>query len=166
MAEIRRRRTSRVALNLPIRVFAIDFKGVDFVEDTTTIVVNLHGAKIRLFRQLIPEQEIRILSRRTGRDGVFRVVGRAGETEVRHSFWGVECTNPGSNIWGIQFPQLGPKDQTSIRVMLQCPDCHVRELLYLDEPLLESIQDLGGLLRGCLTCGKTGLWRQVPYYDA
>jgi len=89
LAGNRERRTPRIAIELPIRVFATDFKGKDFVEDSTTVAVNLHGARIRLGRELIPEQEIRILSGKTGREGVFRVVGRAGDSENRSSFWGV-----------------------------------------------------------------------------
>src|SRR5713226_3323527 len=88
--ETRPRRTPRLAVGLPIRVYAIDFKGVDFTEDSTTVVVNLHGAKICLARQLIPEQEIRILSRTTDQEAVFRVVGRVGGTENQHTFWGIE----------------------------------------------------------------------------
>ena len=149
------RRTPRLAIGLPIRVFATDFQGRDFVEDSTTIAVNLHGAKIRLGRELIPDQEIRILSGRTGREAIFRVVGRAGDSRNRSTFWGVECLNPDHNIWGVAFPRLTPKDQVAVRVMLRCPECRVRELIYLDEALLEGMEAAGGLLRGCLTCRRT-----------
>lgn len=165
LAGNRERRTPRIAVELPIRVFATDFKGKDFVEDSTTVAINLHGARIRLGRELIPEQEIRILSGKTGREGVFRVVGRAGESESRTSFWAVECMTPGQNIWGVNFPQLGPQDQNLVRAMMQCPACRAREEVFLDEPLLDKVATHGGLLRGCLTCGKTGQWKQVPYYQ-
>jgi hypothetical protein len=155
-----------LALGVPIRVYATDFKGRDFVEDSTTLAVNLHGAKIRLGRELIPDQEIRILSGKTGREAIFRVVCRAGDTENRNTFWGVECMNPAHNIWGISFPELGPQDQNAVRAMLQCPECRIRELLYLDEPILEKMETMGGLVRGCLSCGKTGQWKKVPYYES
>lgn len=160
------RRTPRLAYDVPIRVFATDFKGRDFVEDSTTLAVNLHGAKIRLGRELIPDQEIRILSRKTGRDAIFRVVCRAGDAGNWSSFWGVECMNPAHNIWGISFPELRPRDQNAVRAMLQCPECRIRELLYLDEQLLEKMETGGGLVRGCLSCGKTGQWKRVPYYES
>ncbi|MHB8654076.1 MAG: hypothetical protein ACYDA9_09375 [Terriglobia bacterium] len=160
------RRTPRLAYGVPIRVYATDFKGRDFVEDSTTLAVNLHGAKIRLGRELIPDQEIRILSGKTGRDAIFRVVCRAGDTHDKSTFWGVECMNPDHNIWGISFPDLRPRDQNAVRAMLQCPECRIRELLYLDEPILEKMERMGGLVRGCLSCGKTGQWKRVPYYEA
>lgn len=162
----RHRRTPRLALGAPIRVFGIDYQGKDFVEDSLAIVVNLHGAKIRLGRKLIPDQEIRILSQKTRQESVFRVVNRVGGPDGQYSFWGVETTNPANNIWGVTFPQLNEKDQTGIRIMLQCPECHVRELLYLNEPLLQSLGEAGGLVRGCATCGKSGLWQRVSYYDS
>lgn len=114
----------------------------------------------------MPEQEIRILSGRTGREAIFRVVSRAGQSGSRYSYWGVECTNPAHNIWGIRFPRLCPEDQATVRVMLQCPECRLRELVHLDETLLGNMEAAGGLLRGCLSCGKTGQWRQVPYFDS
>lgn len=166
LAGNRERRTPRIALDLPIRVFATDFKGRDFVEDSSTVAVNMHGAKIRLDHELIPDQEIRILSGKTGREAIFRVVAKAGNAVNRTTFWGVECMNPEHNIWGLAFPVLGPRDQNGVRAMVQCPECRVRELLFLDEPLLQRVASAGGLLRGCLSCGKTALWKQVPYYES
>jgi len=165
IVDARQRRTPRLALGLPIRVFATDFKGRSFVEDSTTIAINLHGAKIRLGRELVPEQELRILSGKTGREAIFRVVGKAADSENRYTVWGVECLNPDHNIWGVAFPPLGLKDQVAVRVTLRCPECRVRETVYLNEPLLETIDTVGGLLRGCLTCGKTGQWKRIPCFE-
>jgi hypothetical protein len=146
-------------------VSGTDLRARDFVEDSFTLIVNFHGAKIRLIRQLMPDQEVRILCRQSAQEAVFRVVSRACESRGIHSFWGVECLKPIGTIWGLDFPPLNPKDQTSARVMLYCPQCRVRELLYMDEPLLESIEELGGLVRGCLTCQKSGLWKKIPYWN-
>ncbi len=98
-------------MSLPIRVYATDFRGKDFEEDSTTVVVNRHGGKIRLTHQLLPEQEIRIFSQRTGEEAVFRVVSRVGGPEDRYSFWGVECMGSRGNIWGVSFPT--PTETTS-----------------------------------------------------
>jgi hypothetical protein len=160
------RRSTRLAVSLPIRVYATDYKGTDFVEDSTTIVVNFYGARIRLNHQLLPEQEIRIRSLKTSQEAVFRVVSRVGNLEDRFTYWGVECLTPDPNVWGINFPQPGPDDQRSVRALLRCPICRFSEVIYLDEPLLESIQELGGLLRGCVKCGQTGIWEQIPYPKA
>jgi hypothetical protein len=164
-AHARIRRSARLAVSLPIRVYAIDFKGVDFIEDSTTVVVNHFGGKIRLSHQLLPDQEIRIQSLKSSAEAVFRVVSRVGNLEGRFTYWGVECLTPSNNVWGMNFPEPGPDDQKSVRAMLRCPVCRSREVIYLDEPLLESMQELGGLLRGCQKCGQTGIWEQVSYTE-
>src|SRR5512140_1612316 len=56
------RRSCRVAMELPIRVFGVDFRGIDFTEEALTSIVNLHGAKIRLSHQLLPDAEIRLFN--------------------------------------------------------------------------------------------------------
>ena len=65
MQSPRQRRSRRLALTIPIRVYGIDYKGTDFSEDSTTVVVNWHGTKIRLVRQLLPDQEVCLFRRAT-----------------------------------------------------------------------------------------------------
>jgi hypothetical protein len=90
-------------MSLPIRVFGVDFRGVDFTEEALTVIVNLYGAKIRLSHQLLPDSEIRLLNHSTGWDAVFRVVAKLPSSEPKFSYWGVESLNPGRNIWEWRF---------------------------------------------------------------
>ena len=187
--EIRQRRSPRRVLELPIRVVGTDFQGRDFVEDSTTLVVSRHGAKIRLVRKLIPEEEIRILHHGSKREGLFRVVGQAGEPMGKFSFWGVECLGPAENIWegGVAMPaskpgsrpaplpgpelapkpppqleaKLSSKEQSPVQAMLRCSKCGMRELVDLDETQIQAIRRSKGLVRACPACGATGLWRRV-----
>lgn len=189
MLNIRQRRSPRQALEVPIRVSGTDFQGRDFVEDSTTLVVSRHGAKIRLTRKLIPEMEIRILCQGNKREGLFRVVGQAGEPMGEFSFWGVECLEPAENIWegGVAMPaskpgsrpaplpspQLAPKpvpqldakpsskDKPPVQAWLRCSKCGMRELVDLDETQIQAMRKLKGLVRSCPACGATGLWRRV-----
>lgn len=189
MLNIRERRSPRYALELPIRVFGTDFQGTDFVEDSTTLVVSRHGAKIRLTHKLIPEMEIRILRQDNKREGLFRVVGQAGEPMGEFSFWGVECLEPAENIWevGVAMPaskpgprpapppspelapkpvpqldaKLSSKDKSPVQAMFRCSKCGMRELVDLDETQIQAMRKLKGLVRGCPACGATSLWRRV-----
>lgn len=189
MLNIRQRRSSRHTLEVPIRVFGVDFQGRDFIEDSTTLVVSRHGAKIRLTRKLIPEMEIRILRQDNKREGLFRVVGQAGEPMGEFSFWGVECLEPAENIWEgavampaskpgsrpapLPSPELVPKpvpqldanlsskSKSPVQAMLRCSKCGMRELVDLDETQIHAMRKLKGLVRGCPACGATGLWRRV-----
>src|SRR2546428_9736654 len=106
MNEIRHRRSPRLAQALPIRVYGIDFTGRDFVEDSTTLVVGQQGAKVRLTRQLVPEQEIRILCMRNDREALFRVVGKAGGSEGPYTPWGVECLKAPAKTSEVSTPPL------------------------------------------------------------
>jgi hypothetical protein len=96
--DIRQRRSPRRVLELPIRVFGKDSRGRKFVEDSATLVLSRHGAKIRLTHKLIPEQEIQILFLGAKREALFRVVSKAGEPTGEFFVWGVECLTPGENL--------------------------------------------------------------------
>ena len=186
---IRQRRSPRHALELPIRVFGLDYQGRDFIEDSTTVVLSRHGAKIRLTRKLIPEMEIRIIFHDNTREWLFRVVGQAGEPIGKFSFWGVECLEPAENIYETgdampgsersprrallpspalaprPVPQLGrrlsSKDTSSAEAWLRCSGCGMRELVELDETQIQAMRKLKGLVRSCPACGATTLWRRV-----
>jgi hypothetical protein len=156
------RRSCRVALSVPIRVIGIDYRGIDFTEEALTIIVNLHGAKIRMTHQLMPDSEIRLLSHPTGQDALFRVVSKLQSSELKFTYWGVENMDLGRNIWGVDIPELRPGDQIKIEVMLGCPTCPARESLSVDETLLAALQEKGGVERTCNSCHTPGLWKLLP----
>jgi hypothetical protein len=106
-----KRRSLRREAELPIRIYGTDFQGKDFVEDSTTLVVSPHGAKIQLTHPLMPEQEIRILCQGNNREALFRVVRQAGEPMGEVSFWGVECLKAGENIWEGASPRPARKPE-------------------------------------------------------
>jgi hypothetical protein len=156
------RRSCRVALSVPVRVFGVDYRGKDFTEDAVTLVVNLHGAKIRMNHQLMPDSEIRVVVNPTGQDSVFRVVSKLTSPELQFTYWGIENLEPGKNIWGVSIPELRPSDQLKIQVSLQCPKCSVRQSFETDEVLLASLQEKGGIDRECEACHSHGLWTLLP----
>jgi hypothetical protein len=165
MLDFQNRRSCRVALSLPVRVFGVDYRGKDFTEDALTIVVNLHGAKIRMNRQLMPDSEIRVVSP-TGKDSVFLVVSRVQSAELQYTYWGVENLEPEHNFWGVDIPELQPGDQLKVRVNLECPICSTSEALGADEHLLASLQEKGGVERECPVCRTSGLWKLLPFKAA
>ena len=157
------RRSCRVALSVPIRVIGIDYRGKDFSEEASTIIVNLHGAKIRLLHQLTPDSEINLLSRPTGLESLFRVVSKLESPELKFTYWGVENMEPERNIWGVSIPELRPGFQIKVGVMMQCPICSARESIFADERLMASLQEKGGMQRTCVVCKNLGLWKLLPF---
>jgi len=165
MQEYQSRRSCRVALSVPILVFGFDYRGVDFSEEAHTLVVNLHGAKIRMIHQLLPDSEIRLISRATGRESIFRVVSKLQSSELKHTYWGVENLEPNKNIWGVNLPALEAGDQLKVRVTIKCPTCSARESLRVDETPLMALQEKGGVEWTCKFCNTTGLWKLVPFQN-
>jgi hypothetical protein len=165
MPQFQSRRSCRVALLAPIRIYGIDYRGVDFTEDSVTIVVNLHGAKIRMAHQLLPDQEIRLVSRTTGQEAVFRVVSKVEGPKLQYSYWGVEILEPKKDIWGVDLPPLQSRDQVTVRVVLECPTCLARESVRLDEKLLAHLLEENGIPRTCRTCEFSGRWKVLPFQE-
>ena len=165
MPQFQSRRSCRVALSVPIRVVGFDYRGIDFTEDAITVAVNLHGAKIRMAHQLLPGQEIRLFSHPTRQDAIFRVVSKAEQSDGKFTLWGVENMDPVQNIWGVDFPDLEQGVQLAVRILLQCPVCSVQENLRVDEALLTSLQQKGGIDRACSACHASGLWKLLPYQE-
>ncbi len=163
MVEFQTRRSCRVALSVPIRVFGIDDQDVDFTEEALTIIVNLQGAKIRMTHQLLPDSEIRLFSHPTGQGSVFRVVSKLQSSELKYTYWGVENLDPAKNIWGVDIPELRPGDQLKIQVMIECPTCSARQPLRVDETLLASFQEKGGVERTCNLCNAPGMWKLLCF---
>jgi len=174
------RRSPRQALELPIRVFGVDCQGTHFVEDSTTLVVSRHGAKIRLTRELIPDMEILILCQDSQHEGLFRVVGQAGEPMGDFSFWGVEClepvkdiyetevatpaSEPGSEVAPEPVPQLDlnlSEDTFFVQAWLRCSQCGMREPVELEETQIQAMRKSKGLMRNCPLCGTSTVWRLV-----
>jgi len=150
-------------VSVPICVFGFDYRGVDFSEEAHTVIVNLHGAKIRMTHQLLPESEIRLISHPTGRDSVFRVVSKLQSSELKFTYWGVENLDPEKNIWGVDIPELQAGDQLKVRVTIECPTCSARESLRVDETPLAALQEKGGVEWTCKDCKTSGLWKLVPF---
>ncbi|MGO8786929.1 MAG: hypothetical protein ACLQVL_06035 [Terriglobia bacterium] len=159
MAQFKTRRSCRVALSVPIRVFGVDYRGVDFTEEASTIIVNVHGAKIRMSHQLLPDAEIRVISHPTGEDAVFRVVSKLQSPELEYTYWGVENLEPARNFWGADIPELQMGDQVRTQVLLECPNCSARESVEADSTLLVGLEALGGVHRICDACNAAGLWK-------
>ncbi len=166
MSDYQSRRSCRVALSIPIRVIGTDHRGIDFAEDAHTVVVNVHGAKIRTVHQLLPDAQIRLVSRPTGQESVFRVVSKSQSPELQYSYWGVENLNPETNVWGVDIPELRAGDQFKVRVTLVCPTCSAHESLRVDEVMLASVSEKGGVDRVCTFCNSFGFCKPLPFPEA
>jgi PilZ domain len=103
-----RRRTVRVALNVPLTVHGRSDTGEKFSVQSHSQSVNRHGALFHLEEIVIIGQTIVLINDHTAQSTECRVVSihraRDGKQYV-----GVEFTSPENNFWHMQFPAPGAK---------------------------------------------------------
>jgi hypothetical protein len=156
-----KRRSDRVVLELPILVSGTDCLGEAFVEQTHTLLLSRHGAKIVLRRKLVPDQEISIRCHETGQESDARIVGQIGGNNDDGFFYGVELLDLNANLWGIEFPTVDESENAVGRVLLECMRCHNRVLTYLNEFEAEVLDANRHLSRYCKKCTDMSLWRET-----
>ncbi len=153
------RRSDRVPGELPVVISGVDASGFAFLEQSTTVVVSRHGAKIVLSRKLVPDQELNIRCLKTGRESDARVVGQTG-VEGGRSFYGIELLDDEADLWGIEFPEVSEAARAVGRVLLECLRCRHVELVYLDEFEVEVLEASQYLSRHCPRCSDQTLWKR------
>ena len=107
----RRRRSQRLILNVPIVVSGESSTG-HFSEETQTLVVNAHGALIRLATPISPEQRLTLKHRASGEEEACRVVYVESSPKGKAKL-GVEFVRPAPHFWHVAFP---PEDWTPVSV--------------------------------------------------
>ena len=103
LADGGRRRSKRVLLSIPIDVTGTATNGVEFKENTRTLVVNAHGALIALTAQVKAGQVLTVVNRATNQVSQCRVIylGNAQADKVQ---MGIEFVKPTPYFWQLDFP--------------------------------------------------------------
>jgi hypothetical protein len=155
------RRSDRIYLEFPIQLSGVDSYGGSFTEQTQTLVVSRHGAKILSRHAFVPQQALTVRCHKTGVEAMARVVGQIG-ADVEGNYYGLEISDPETDLWGIDFPSLSESDPAAGRVLLECVRCHAQEIALLDVFALEVLLANQCLLRPCKRCADKGtsLWKR------
>jgi hypothetical protein len=98
-----KRRSSRVAIDMPVVLFGQQINGKVFSEDTRTSVVNAHGALIILTSGVEIKPSVLLVNKTSKVEAQCRVISQK-ETENGKSELGVEFVVPQPRFWGIAFP--------------------------------------------------------------
>ena len=100
---LRKRRSQRIALNVPVGVHRRREEGPAFNESTETLVVSAHGALMALAGLVAPKQRLLIQNLDSGEQRECRVVfvekKQTGPPQVA-----VEFAGPAPSFWRIAFP--------------------------------------------------------------
>jgi hypothetical protein len=101
---VNRRRSTRLECTVPIILSGRDAAGANFRESTHTVIVNLHGAKLKTSRQILVGMQVVIENPRRGTSEkavCVRIEEEIPEEDAR--FIAVQLVRPG-NIWGVTDP--------------------------------------------------------------
>ena len=103
-----RRRTLRVALNVPLTVHGRNDAGDKFSAQSCSQSVNRHGALFQLEEIVLVGQTLILVNDHTAQSMECRVVSihRARDSK---QYVGVEFISPETNFWHMQFPIPGSK---------------------------------------------------------
>jgi len=106
---LRKRRSQRIELTVPVVVHRPLNEGLQFSERAQTLVVNAHGALMSLAEKVTPKQKLLMQNIDSGEQKECRVVYiekvPMGPTKVA-----VEFTRPAPSFWRIAYP---PADWTA-----------------------------------------------------
>lgn len=160
-----RRRSQRLPLRVPILVEGRTTDGKTFSENTYTLEINLHGARIVLRSTPQPGGRITITNLQTKSRCPFQVVNRPGKPleKDKGTEHGIECLDPTINVWGISFPDKaeGSKEQEGIDVILECSKCHSREPANVTQAQYQTIVTHLLVRRSCPQCEAITEWSVV-----
>jgi len=106
------RRSTRLSISIPITISGKDAAGHTFKENTRTLIINKHGAKVATAHQLSLGAEITVENRALGRTAKGNVVWLGDKFSAKELYEiGVQLSEA-QNVWGIEFPpddwQEGP----------------------------------------------------------
>lgn len=155
--------TDRAAMSIPIRVSAFDEGRGEFVEDSHTTQVSAWGGWIVLKNWAYPMDVVRIVNLQNLFEADFRVVGLIRYPERGAAEWVVECLEKGRNIWGVEFPQIKPAEESKITGTMECVSCKTHEAFSLAPSEIDVLQSTGLIGNFCKTCDKPTYW---TYADA
>jgi PilZ domain len=154
------RRSRRPLLRVPIEVRGTDVSGRAFTETTHTVGVNRNGARISLKNTPLAGGRLTLTNLLREESCAFQIVERTSTTYGDHAEWGVECLEPDRNFWGISFPEIAPgvPHAEGIDVMIECGECHSRELAQLTMDQYRELSADSAIARECSNCRKSTEW--------
>jgi hypothetical protein len=103
-----RRRSQRVVMKIPVKVFSADEANSAFEEDTHTLVINAHGASFLLSRQINKGEQLFLRNRQTSAMQECTIV-HVGNPQGNPLEVAVEFLVPNPTFWQVIFP---PEDWT------------------------------------------------------
>jgi hypothetical protein len=161
------RRSDRVSLTLLLEAFGSDRHGQEFKLPAKTVLINRGGAVIVLERELAPDQQIQIQRKAPAeahRRSPIRIVRQIGR-ERDGFLYGIEILDSGTDLWGVDFPEIPESTEAVAKMLLECSYCGAREVVHLNELELRAFEINRGIARHCKACRVPSIWTQASNED-
>ena len=116
MERLYNRRSKRLALQVPVRVYGQGRVRGAFREEVRTLSISAHGSLVPLVTPVELGQVLVVMNRMTGEEQECRVAYVSPVTEGRAKV-GLAFRHPTPHFWQVDFPQVKPVGQ-------QQPEAH------------------------------------------
>ncbi len=142
----------------PIRVYGFDPGRVEFSEDTHTLAVGPHSARIALRNSVVMDDVLRIVNLEDYTEADFRIVGPTRLSTSGPSDWVVDCLDMKRNIWNISLASEVSLEADQVGPLLECRACGKRQCWPASTSHNEVLRAFGIVVYECSTCGRPTYW--------
>ena len=99
-----RRRSERLLLRVPVKVFGKTKDGRQAHEDAEVVIVSRHGCLLRCSSALPSGEIIELFNKFTEKQATFKVVWCSDRPVSDRWDVGLDTETPAEGFWGVQFP--------------------------------------------------------------
>ena len=156
----RKRRSGRIAKELPIVLLGTDATGKVFSEETKTVVLSRHGAGVVTRYRFSPDELLTLRLTGTAKEAAIRLIGQIGGEPGRYVY-GVAFVDPDPEFWPMEFPPPDPFESASQRIALECSMCQTRQDMEQGDIEEDVYSVNGNILRFCTECGTSTPWKKA-----
>lgn len=155
-----KRRSGRIAKELPIVLLGTDTTGKVFAEETKTVVLSRHGAGVLSKYRFTPDEVLSLRLSGSAKEAEVRLVGQIGGEPGRYVY-GLAFVDPDLEFWPMEFPAPEDFAPASRPITLECTFCHAR-LVVEHHEIEEDVYSVNGnILRYCSDCGISTPWSKA-----
>jgi PilZ domain len=156
----RKRRSGRIAKELPIVLLGTDATGKVFSEETITVVLSRHGAGVVTRYRFSPDERLTLRLPSSAKEAEIRLVGQIGGEPGRYVY-GVTFVDPNPDFWPMEFPPPDPFEPVNQRIALECSMCQTRAEMEQGDIEEDVYSATGNILRHCAECGTSTPWKKA-----
>lgn len=152
-----KRRSGRIAKELPILLLGTDTAGKVFAEETKTVVLSRHGAGVVSRYRFAPDEVLTLRLAGSPKEAEVRLVGQIGGEPGRYVH-GLAFVDPDLDFWPMEFPPPEPFGPAQSQLTLECTSCHGQQAVEHGEIEEDVYSVNGNVLRFCHSCGTSAPW--------